>query len=109
VDIFLTTQRSPNFICHAMTCQHCKAQIRISRRPGRFLAIAIALGLAATVVGIAFSTAASVVLAFASLISFCGVWTEMTDASAPVYSKFRRQGVECPSCDHISPIRPWSL
>jgi hypothetical protein len=96
-----------------MNCQQCKTRIELSHRPGRFLGIAIACGVNAAVVGTVFITITAMVvaavLALASLASLCGVWTEMIDASAPVYSKVRKQGVQCNSCEHINPIRPWSL
>lgn len=44
-----------------------------------------------------------------ALVSLGGVLTEMTDTSACVYSKLKRQGVECDACHHINFIRPWSL
>lgn len=50
-----------------------------------------------------------VALGFISLIAMGGVLTEMTDACTWVYYKHRRWGVECESCGHINPIRPWSL
>ena len=96
-----------------MKCQQCKTRIELSHSPGQFLGIAIASGVGAAVLGTLFVTTTAMVvelvLAVASLASLCGVWTEMIDASAPVYSKLRKQGVQCNSCEHINPIRPWSL
>ena len=48
-------------------------------------------------------------LGFVALLSLGGVWTEMIDASARVYSKEKRQGVECDRCGHVNRIYPWSL
>lgn len=96
-----------------MKCQQCKTRIELSHRPGQFLSIAIASGVGAAVVGTLFVTTTAMVvelvLAVASVASLCVVWTEMIDASAPVYSKLRKKGVQCNSCEHINPIRPWSL
>lgn len=98
----------------SMTCRQCKTRIRLSHQPGRFLGIAAALGGAAAITGATFSTNAllsfiTTPLALWSMAALCGVWTEMTDASATVYSQFQRQGVQCGSCGHINPIRPWSM
>jgi hypothetical protein len=43
-----------------------------------------------------------------ALVALGGVFTEMTDASAWVFSRFKRQGVECKECGHIYKIRPGS-
>jgi len=96
-----------------MICSHCKKRILLSHRPGVFLAIA---GIAACVAGAAwtflavpYGIAVGASSALIALISMGGVLTKMTDASAWVYSKMKRRGVECDSCHHINSIHPWSV
>jgi len=73
-------------------------------------------GIAASVAGVAgvflaapYGMVVGGAFALIALISLGGVLTEMTDASAWVYSRLKRQGVECDSCHYINSIRPWSL
>ncbi len=95
-----------------MTCSQCRAKIPLSHQPGKFLAIS--LGFAAGAVATPFLISSplnwitSGTSGLIALIAMGGVSTEMTDASASVFSRFKRQGVECEKCGHICKIRPWS-
>ena len=95
-----------------MTCPQCSAQILLSHQPGKFLAVSLGFGAAASVAPFLFSPPVNWLVGGASgllaLIALGGVFTEMTDASAWVFSRFKRQGVECKECGHICKIRPWS-
>ena len=96
-----------------MICSKCKTKILLSHRPGIFLSIALG-AVAATL--IAWFVADSPydmfiggTLGFVALVACGGVFTAMVDASAWVYSRLKRKGVECETCHHINSIRPWSI
>lgn len=95
-----------------MTCSQCSARIPLSHQPGKFLAVAIGFGAATAATPFLLSPPVNWVVsgscAFLAAVALGGVSTEMTDASAWVFSRFKRQGVECEKCGHICKIRPWS-
>jgi hypothetical protein len=96
-----------------MVCSKCKKQIRLDHRPGVFLAVAVSTAIAATIVWIVakppYNHVGAGALGLVSFISLGGVWTEMNDASAWIYSKLKRRGVECDACHYVNAIYPWSM
>jgi hypothetical protein len=92
-----------------MTCSQCSARIPLSHQPGKVLAVYLGFGAATCAAPFLFSSPASWVIGastgFLALVALGGVSTEMTDASASVFSRFQRQGG---ACGHICKIRPWS-
>lgn len=96
-----------------MKCSHCNKRLGLSHRPGVFFSIAVLFAIAApaawTFLAAPYNVVFGGALGLIALISLGGVFTAMTDASAWVYSRFKRKGVECDSCHHINSIRPWSL
>src|SRR6188768_3118618 len=96
-----------------MRCTACRSTIRLSHRPGIFLALAVTAVCAALVAGFTFRSVTGLVLGgglgFVAFLALGGTWTQMVDASTWVYSKQKRQGVECDRCGHVNRIYPWSV
>lgn len=96
-----------------MICSNCKQRIPLNHRPGVFLSVAAIATMVGGLGWVFLQVPYGIVVVGGSLlialISLGGVLTQMTDASAWVYSRLKRQGVECDSCHHMNPIRPWTL
>lgn len=95
-----------------MRCANCQRTFVMgSHRPGIFLGIAVISSFVALIT-LLFSILSPVLPIFAGLatvLSACGVWTNMIDAHSMGRDGRALPGVECKHCHHINLIRPWSV
>lgn len=92
-----------------MQCSECNQKIALSHKPGLFLAVAIVFSVPFIVSWYHSDLFFMALFGLVIFVCLCGVFTEMTDASAHVYSKHQHSGVFCKSCNKINKIRPWSF
>ncbi len=92
-----------------MSCTQCRARRPLHHKPGIFLAVGL-LAFSLAVISHLLDHALLVFFfGLSSLVALCGVFTAMTDASAPVYSRHGRNGALSKACGHINRIFPWSV
>jgi len=92
-----------------MQCSKCNEKISLSHRPGIFLVVAVVFLIVFLASWYQNSLIAMIASGFLTLICTGGILTEMTDASARVYSEHQHCGVYCKSCNEINKIWPWSI
>ena len=92
-----------------MKCSHCNEKIALPHKPGIFLAVTIVFLITFLVGWNQSSLILMIASGFITLMCLGGIFSEMSDASAHVYSEHQHLGVYCKSCNKINSIKPWSI
>ena len=102
-----------------MKCNHCASSFSADcyspapggySAPGKIFAVNIVV-LVGLIVAILYLPGIVVLaLAFVQLISVCANLTSWMDSNSHMLPDgTAAKGIICPSCEHINPVRPWSL